>query len=272
MQGKVLALVGCGTIGRALLERVRGRIGGTLSGILLYDIDPEKSKALAKETKGSSLARDMRSAVVRSDIVVEAADPGAAGEMLELAVESRKDVMILSVGGMIGKEELLLKAAKAGIAVIFPSGAIGGLDAIRAARIAGIDSVTLTTMKHPKSLKGAPYIVEKGIDIGTIDSETVIFEGSVTDAVRAFPKNINVSAALALAGIGPEKTRVRIVSSPEFSRNIHEIRVESKAGTFTFRTENVPFPSNPKTSYLAALSAMAALEEYLDSFPQKNTA
>jgi aspartate dehydrogenase len=157
----------------------------------------------------------------------------------------------------------LEKALERGVTVILPSGAIAGIDAVKAAKIAGIDSVTLTTSKPPYSLKGAPYLEEKGIDLDSIEKETVIFEGSALQAVKAFPKNINVSALLSIAGSGFGDTKVRIITSPEYNRNIHEIRLESKAGTFTFRAENVPFPSNPKTSYLAALSAMAALGEYL---------
>jgi aspartate dehydrogenase len=263
MKTKVLSVIGCGAIGTSLAERVEEKMSGMISKIVIYDIDDERSKCLQSKMKKTVIAGNLLEAVEAADIVVEAACPETAREVLELALSRKKDVMILSVGGIVGREKLLDEAAKAGITVILPSGAIGGIDALKAARIAGIDSVTLTTMKPPASLKGAPYIVEKGIDIGAIDRETLIFEGTVIDAVRAFPKNINVSAVLSLAGIGPEKTRVKIISSPEYRRNIHEICVESKAGTFTFRTENVPFPSNPKTSYLAALSAMTALEEYL---------
>ncbi|MFA6635994.1 MAG: aspartate dehydrogenase [Candidatus Omnitrophota bacterium] len=262
MKAKVLSVIGCGAIGTALVERVGEKMFGMISKVVIYDTDAERSRSLQIKMKKTAIAGSLHEAVEMADIVVEAASPEAAREVLRLAPPLKKDVMILSVGGIVGREKLLDEAAKAGITVILPSGAIAGVDALKAARIAGIDSVTLTTMKPPASLKGAPYIAEKGIDIDAIDRETVIFEGTVSDAVRAFPKNINVSAVLSLAGIGPERTKVRIISSPEYLRNIHEIRVESKAGTFTFRTENVPFPSNPKTSYLAALSAITALEEY----------
>ncbi|MFQ5952709.1 MAG: aspartate dehydrogenase domain-containing protein, partial [Candidatus Omnitrophota bacterium] len=132
-------------------------------------------------------------------------------------------------------------------------------------RQAGIESVTITTRKPPKSIKGAPYLSENNIDVEGIKEETVIFEGNALDAIKGFPKNINVSALLSIAGIGPEKTRVKIVVSPEYTRNTHEIEVKSKAGTIKTRTENVPSPDNPKTSYLAALAAIASLRGYFDS-------
>lgn len=260
---KVLGIIGCGAIGSALTERAAEKMQSWVSGIVLYDRDIEKAEVLASKLKKVSIAGSMKDAVLASDLIVEAAHPEVARELLKMALEKRKDIMILSIGGLLGREELLDEAVKAGITVILPSGAVGGIDAIKAARIAGIDLVTLTTRKSPASLKGAPYLEENNIDIMSIKKETLVFEGSVSLAVKGFPKNINVSALLSMAGIGPEKTKVKIISSPEYDKNIHEICVQSKAGTFTFRAENVPFPLNPKTSYLAALSAMTALEEFL---------
>ncbi len=260
---KAVSVVGCGAIGSALAKRVDAVMSESVSALMLYDVDINRSRKLASMVRGARIAESSREAVAMSDITVEAACPGAAVEVLGLAVENKKDVMILSIGGLLEREGLMGSALKAGITVILPSGAVGGIDALKAARIAGIDSVTLTTRKSPASLKGAPYLEKNGIDLDSLKGETVIFEGTVTQAVKAFPKNINVSALLSIAGAGVEKTGVKIISSPEYDKNIHEVRVESKAGTFTFRTENVPFPSNPKTSYLAALSAMTALEEYL---------
>jgi len=135
-----------------------------------------------------------------------------------------------------------------------------GLDGVKAARLGAITEVTLTTRKPPAGLKGAPYIEEKGIDLDAIKDEELIFEGAAGEAIKAFPKNVNVSATLSLAGIGAEKTKVRIICSPKYVRNSHEIELKGEAGTFFIRAENVPSPDNPKTSYLAVLSALATLK------------
>ncbi len=260
---KIIGIVGCGSIGSALALKADESMSDRVSALVLFDKDAPKALELASAVERSETAGSASRVAEISDIVVEAAHPDAAPGVLDLAVKAGKDAMILSIGGLIGHERLLAAASSAGITVIMPSGAVAGIDAVKAAKIAGISSVTLTTRKSPASLEGAPYIRDKGIDIGSIKGETLIFEGSALEAVAAFPRNINVSALLSIAGMGPEQTKVRIVTSPEYSRNTHEIRVQSAAGKFTFITENVPFPSNPKTSHLAALSAIAALEEYL---------
>ena len=156
-------------------------------------------------------------------------------------------------------EKLLKKAGDNGVRVYIPSGALCGVDGLKSASVGRIDSVTLTTRKPPRGLEGAPYIKEKDIDLAGITGETVIFEGSVEDAIRGFPQNINVSAALSLAGLGAKKTRVKIVTSPSYTKNIHEVEIIGEAGRIFTRTENIPSKSNPKTSELAVFSAIATL-------------
>ena len=138
------------------------------------------------------------------------------------------------------------------------------MDGVKSARIGEVSKVTLTTRKPPQGLKGAPYVVENNIDLDAIMEERVIFDGTAEEAVSGFPKNINVSAILSIAGVGPKKTLVRIITSPEYTVNSHEIEVEGAFGRLVSRTENVPFPDNPKTSFLAALSAVATLKQLLD--------
>jgi aspartate dehydrogenase len=262
---KVIAIIGCGAIGSALAGHISEKMDRYVSRQVLYDVDAAAAEVLAKKIGASQIARDMEEAAEKSDVIVEASQKSAVPELLRTAVEKGRDIMIMSIGGLMGEEGLLDQARERGISVMLPSGAIAGIDAVKAARIAGIDSVTLTTRKSPASLKGAPYLAENNVDLDSIKKETVIFDGNALEAIKGFPKNVNVSALLSIAGIGAEKTKVKIVTSSEYTSNIHEISIESKAGRFTFRTENVPFPSNPKTSYLAALSAMATLEEYFDA-------
>ena len=259
MNKKTLGIVGCGNIGAALVRFAKDELAGRISNVVVFDTDKSKIDAIEKEI---TVAAGIEELVAASDLIVEAVSPAVAGTLLEEAVENAKDILIMSVGGVLGKEDVLKKAETKGSQVIFPSGAIAGIDALKAAKIAGVEAVTITTRKPPLSLKGADYLLENGIDVEVIKEETVIFEGNAASAIKAFPKNINVSVLLSLAGIGPENTKVRIVVSPEFTKNSHEVEIIGKAGTIVTKTSNVPSPLNPKTSYMAVLSAIATLKEY----------
>ena len=148
--------------------------------------------------------------------------------------------------------------------VFIPSGAIAGIDGLKASRGVTVRKVTLTTRKHPRSFAGVRYIQDKKIDLGSITKDTVLFSGSAGEATVLFPQNVNVAGVLSLAGIGADKTEVRIIASPDTRNNIHEIEIESSAGKIFTRTENVLHPENPKTSYLAVLSAAAALRQIVE--------
>ncbi len=149
--------------------------------------------------------------------------------------------------------------------MFLPSGAIVGLDGVKAAAAAGLDRVTITSTKPPRALEGAPFVVEHDLDLISIKEATQIYEGPAVEAVRLFPKNVNVAAALSLAGVGLQRTRVRVVVDPNASRNIHEIHAEGAFGRLVTRVENVPSPENPKTSWLAALSAFRKLREITET-------
>ncbi|MFH1552322.1 MAG: aspartate dehydrogenase [Candidatus Omnitrophota bacterium] len=265
MDKKTIGIIGCGTIGSELAGYAKKSLARYVLKIVLYDSDSVKSEKLAERLSNVTIAAGIKEIIAESDLVIEAACGEIVPDVLKAALDTGKDVMVMSIGGLLGSEDLLEAAREKGVKVILPSGAIAGIDAVKAAKIAGIESVTLTTRKPPKSLKGAPYLSEKNIDVDTLTGETVIFQGSATEAIKGFPKNVNVSALLSIAGIGAEKTRVRIIVSPEYTRNIHEIEVKGSAGTLTMCTENVPSPDNPKTSYLAALAAVASLREYFDT-------
>ena len=146
--------------------------------------------------------------------------------------------------------------------VLVPSGAVGGLDVLRAARIGGLDTVELRTTKPPRALRGAPYLAAHRIDVDAFHGPTVVFDGPATEAVVGFPANLNVVAALSLAGIGPERTRVVLVADPTGERNIHEVTARGAFGELSLRLENRPTPGNPKTSLLAPLSALALLRRF----------
>jgi aspartate dehydrogenase len=151
------------------------------------------------------------------------------------------------------------KARARNVQIRIPSGALCGLDGIRAAMEAGLHSVTLTTRKPPKGLCGAPYLVERGISLENLSEPMVIFEGTALEAVKAFPQNVNVAGALSIIGIGPSETRVRIIADPRATANSHEVIAEGAFGRLQTLTENLPSPRNAKSSYLASLSACAEL-------------
>ena len=145
---------------------------------------------------------------------------------------------------------------------LFASGAIAGLDGVRGAVVGRVDSVTLTTRKPPKGLAGAPYVVERGIDLDALTEETVIFEGTAREACKGFPTNVNVSAALSLAGVGPDRTRVRIIAVPGGRFNQHRIEVRGEFGRLAVEIENVPSATNPRTGLLSIYSSIAFLADY----------
>ncbi|MFC1479823.1 aspartate dehydrogenase [Candidatus Omnitrophota bacterium] len=265
MDKKTIGIIGCGTIGAELARCAEKALARYVAKIVLYDSDFAKSEKLAEKLSNVTIAAGMEEIIAEADLVIEAACGQIVPEVVKAALDKGKDVMVMSIGGLLGSEDLLEAAREKGVKVILPSGAIAGIDAVKAAKTAGIESVTLTTRKPPKSIKGAPYLSEKNIDVDTLTGETVLFQGSAMEAIKGFPKNVNVSALLSIAGIGAEKTRVRIIVSPEYTRNTHEIEVKGSAGILTMRTENVPSPENPKTSYLAALAAAASLREYFDT-------
>ncbi|MBL7068707.1 MAG: aspartate dehydrogenase [Candidatus Omnitrophica bacterium] len=249
-----IGIVGCGAIGKTIIEYCKTDLSDRVKLAGIYDLNK------ARATAGS-----LDELIDSSDLVIEAAAQDAAVEVLEKSIKAKKDVMIMSTGGILRRQDLLDSARENNCRIYFPSGAICGLDGVKAAVLRGVDSVTLTTRKPPQGLKGAPYVEERGIDLDSIKDERLIFEGTASLAAKGFPKNINVAAALSLAGIGAEKTMVRIVCVPGSKRNIHEIELKGESGRVSIITENLPFPENPKTSFLAALSAMATLRGIVDN-------
>jgi len=260
-----VGVVGCGTIGSYLIKNIikKCKKNITLSGI--SDPDIEKVKKLKRSLKKGLKSFALEELVKKSDLVIEAANAEAAAEVLRLALKFKKDVMVMSVGGLLLNKQLIKAVYKSKNRVYVPSGAIAGIDALKTARMGRIQSVKLTTKKPVAGLVGAPYLKERGIDLRKVKKDTVIFQGSAADAVASFPKNINVAAILSLAGIGPLKTEVCIIASPLVKRNTHTIAIEGDFGTIVCITENVPSRLNPKTSMLAVLSALATLDGILNN-------
>ena len=259
-----IGLVGCGTIGTEIATAVdTGRVPNA-SLTAVSDIDDEQAKTLVQSLDQTPDRVDSVSTLTaKVDLVVEAAGQTVVQNVAVEVLDSNTDLMIMSVGALAKaplRRSVLETADAKSARVYFPSGAIAGLDAIKAAALADeLSSVTLTTRKPPSGLEGAPYIENNGIDLGGLEEETIIFEGPATQAAQAFPANVNVAISLSLAGIGPEETAVTIIADPEEANNVHQIEAEGSAGRIQTTVQNVPSPTNPKTSYLAALSAIEKL-------------
>ncbi len=262
-----IGIVGCGAIGSSLAKAIVKDFSNKAALAALLDIDLAKAFRLSNSIIGNNrlTADSLKKLIKKSDLVIEAASGQVSWAVAQEALKNNCDVMIMSVGGLVVNYDKLLKLAKKHDAKIYiPSGAISGIDGLKASVLGKIKSVTLITSKNPLSFKGVKYVEEKGIDLKKIKKEYVLFDGAAVDAVKHFPQNINVAAVLSLAGIGPGKTQVRIIANPKVNKNIHEIKITSSAGTIYTRTENILHPENPKTSYLAVLSAIATLKQILE--------
>lgn len=254
---KKIGLLGCGAIGTRIAKAIDNKeIDATLEYV--YDASQEASDnliaSLSTKPKLAPNAHMLSSYPI--DIVIEAASQDAVRDNALSVIQNRRDLVVMSVGALLDESvhDVLSEAcAEFGCSIYIPSGAIAGLDALRSVA-EQIESVTLTTTKHPDSLRGAPgakNLPESG--------SAIIFEGSANDAVTNFPKNINV-AALVNLGTKPANVLVRIIADTSVKSNIHEIEAHGKFGKLLARVENVPDPANPKTSRLAALSAIDLLK------------
>ena len=166
---------------------------------------------------------------------------------------------MLAIGVSLAFADLVALARRSGARILVPTGALLGLDAVRAAAEGTIRSVRMVTRKPPAGLAGAPYLVERGIVLDGLAEPRLLFEGSAREGARGFPANVNVAAALALAGIGPDRTRLQIWADPGVTRNTHTIEVEGEEASFRMTIENVPSLENPRTGRLTPLSVLAAL-------------
>jgi aspartate dehydrogenase len=261
-----VGLIGCGAIGSTL---ARGIIEGKAGDVKLVAICD------ALETRVDGLKEDLslpglftttmpNELIAREDVefVIEAASQTVVHTVAETALTAGKDIMIMSVGALRDgalADRLKALAEERGVRVYLPSGAICGLDGVKAASVEGITRAEITSTKHPRSLEGAPYLVENKISLRGLTQPKIVFRGRAKDAAKGFPKNVNVAVALSLAGVGVDRTMVTIIADPEATRTQHEIRVVGAFGDLYTMVKNYVHPENPKTSYLAALAAIRTL-------------
>jgi aspartate dehydrogenase len=253
-----LGLIGYGAIGSTLARAITDGIAGDVRLAAVLDIYDEPP---FEEAPGGPVYTNSLTSFLSLDlnVVVEAASQAVLKEYAPLVLKSGKNLVAMSAGAFADTAfflELRELASEHRCRVFIPSGAIGGLDVISAAVIDEMDEVTLTTIKPLEALAGAKSTLDPDLDLNAITSSTCIYEGYAEEAVKRFPKNVNVAAALSLAGIGAQRTTVRIVADPQVSQNIHRIEARGAFGELRMEFKNAPSPTNPKTSYLAALSAI----------------
>jgi aspartate dehydrogenase len=254
-----VALLGGGTIARLVLEH---RPPG-IEVVALAGRGPHsRGAALARNFSVPYVIGRERLLAMRPAAVLEAASHEAVREHLVPLLEAGVSVVVLSAGALADdalRAAAERAAAASGALFYVPSGGIGGLDALKTACLAGVNEVSIRVAKPPAAWKGIAYVEKLGIDLGELRAPKTLFEGPARQGVPHFPQNVNIAAVLALAGVGMDRTRLEVVADPALSLNTHTIRVSGAAGRMSVVLENVPAPENPKTSWLACYSALAAL-------------
>ena len=260
-----IALIGGGTIARLVLENVRrGELGAfEVAALMGRPGGAPRGRALAAEFGVPYVAERGALIAARPQAVIEAASHEAVREHLVPLLEAGIGVVVLSAGALVDdalRRSAETAATRTGALLYVPSGGIGGLDVLKTACIAGVDEASIQVAKPPAAWKGIAYVEAKGFRLEGLSAPITLFEGSAREGVPYFPQNVNIAAILSLGGIGPDRTRLKVVADPGLTLNTHTIRVSGRAGRVTLVLENVPAPENPKTSWLACYSALAALK------------
>jgi aspartate dehydrogenase len=251
-----VAVAGLGAIGRVVARGVGSIPGLELTAVAARDI--AKARDWLGEQGLACPVVELAELPAHADLAVEAAPAGVLDAICRPMLEAGKRVMVLSAGALLPRPELIELARVRGGQIIVPSGALLGLDAVTAAAEGTIHSVHMITRKPPNGLAGAPHLVANGISVEGLTEPKRVFSGSARDAAAGFPANVNVAAALSLAGIGPDRTTIEIWADPSVTRNCHSIEVDSDSARFTLAIENIP-SENPKTGRITAQSVLAAL-------------
>jgi len=271
---KKISIIGCGAIGSELALAIDSEMVDKVKISSVFDLNLEYAENLRSILKNNSpelygnFSDYVNSKSFKEvDLVIESASQEAVKAYIRKILSERKDILVMSVGSFadsIFYADILKYVTKYKNNIYVPSGAIAGIDAIKSTRNF-ISSVTLTTTKNPESLRGAPFFQTSQIDLDSLKKRTIIFEGSAVEAVKYFPANVNVAALLGLVGLGVEKTKVNIVVDPSIRINKHEIKVTGKFGELIIMVKNIPSSKNPRTSYLAILSALECIRSIVSS-------
>ncbi len=253
-----VAIAGLGTIGLKVAQVIDcGDLPG-LSLTAVSALDHAKAVMNLKDFKTLPAIVPLGELADLADVIVECSPAAVFSESAQVAIAKGLVFITVSAGALLERPDLIELAKNTGAQIIVPTGALIGLDAVRAAAESEISKVTHCVRKPANSLKNAPFIVQNNISLDDLETPLCIFKGTAREAAQGFPANVNVSAALGLAGIGADKTRVEIWADPTIERNIHEVWVEAECARFSMRIENVP-SENAATGKITALSVIATL-------------
>jgi aspartate dehydrogenase len=251
-----IAIAGFGAIGRSLA----GKLQAGIPGLTLAAIGARNHDAARAAVPADVVVTDVGALAAHADVVVECAPAAILPAIAEPALRAGRTVVVLSCGALLDRMDLRDLAAAHGGRILVPTGALLGLDAVCAAAEGDIHAVRMVTRKPPGGLAGAPHLLQHGIAVEGLTEALRVFEGTAREAARGFPANVNVAAALSLAGIGPDRTRIEIWADPAVTRNIHRIEVDADSARFSLQIENVP-SENPRTGRITALSVVALLRK-----------
>jgi aspartate dehydrogenase len=254
-----VAIAGLGAIGLTLARRVDG---GDIPGMALTAVavrDAGRARATIAHFRSPPAIAPLHELADLADVVVECLPSREFAAVARPVIARGRIFMPLSVGALIDHMDLIEHAKTTGARIIVPTGALLGLDAVRAAAEGTITAVTMVTRKPPAGLVGAPLLVKHGISVDGLQEPLRVFAGSAREAIAGFPANVNVAVALSLAGIGPDRTHVEVWADPAVTRNTHTIKVRSNSADLTMTIENIPSEENPRTGMITPLSALAAL-------------
>ncbi|MCK5038567.1 MAG: aspartate dehydrogenase [Thermoplasmata archaeon] len=264
-----ICIIGFGSIGRTL-ARALDEVD-EVHTIFIIEKKPAKVKKLEEELTKIRYSENYDDVLEDCRLVVETAAQGAVKEYIPQALERGVSALVMSVGAFVDDnlwDKTKILAKQNGCKIYIPSGAVCGIDGLGALggiAVDEIEEVILMSYKSPKALKGQKYFIKNNIDISGLTRPKVVYDGWARDAVQHFPKNVNVAATVSLAGLGFDRTRVKIIVDPKAQRNTHRLIVKARSGEIECWTRNVPFPENPKTSYLAALSLISSVKRIIGS-------
>ena len=262
MNRKSIGIVGCGAIGKAILQAAdAGVIDVDVAGVTSRTEATARAFLDTLDHRWPLLSQG--ELIEAADLIVEAAGGDVVAQLAEATFDAGKDLMLISVGALVKHPEIMERSRATGCRLLMPSGAIIGLDGIKSASVGHLDHVTMTSRKGPAALDGAPHVVKNKIDLWSLTEETEVFSGSAAEAAIGFPANLNISVAVSFAGLGPDLTTVKLVAVPGLTRNCHDIEVEGEFGLMRLHLENIP-SENPKTGKLTAMSIIRTIQQAVD--------
>ena len=253
-----VAIGGLGTIGMAVARHLDQGIDGlALAAVSARNLETASMRLIGFRNSPSIVTLEQLAEF--AEIVVECAPAAVFERVAEPAIRAGRTFVPLSCGALLARPDLIELAKGTGARIVVPTGALLGLDAVRAAAEGHIRSVRMITRKPPAGLIGAPFLTEHDVELENLEVPLKVFDGSARDGAKGFPANVNVAAALSLAGVGADETRLEIWADPELTRNVHHIEVDADSASFSMTIENIPSEENQRTGRITALSVIACL-------------